>query len=424
MTRALRSLHGPMHQTRAAVAGLFVSAVSFAPLWFGLLRGRQPSAPDVIAIVVFASLASAFAMRLVAPRVAGVFASSVTSTATRSALLLAASLAFVWFGVRKVHSFGESYGDVFWMYPIVGIAHVSVFVSWSETRSDWTLDVRVSAVRWLRVVWSAVLVAVVAAACVRSVTQPAHDTERRMREGPVVGAIPSVEHDLTDASREYFYTIDTERFHRVCERSFCYLARVTPTGDATFHAYRVGPYAAEVRYDRRLDALLFTNAHGRVAFHRKNGQYFNVRRWHLVAGSAPPSSWVFAGLAGLVASAVALVAFRRAPASLLAWREARAGQRSASGAIDFDDGATVLHVADAHDLAAGPVLVDFARHTHDHGPFRGSTAHDVVAVAQGTHADVEAAIAHAEDSGEAFALLLATTACAPLLVEALCQLQA
>ena len=147
-----------------------------------------------------------------------------------------------------------------------------------------------------------------------------------------------------------------------------------------------------------------------------------MRAWHMASGRAPPRSWVLAALVGLATSALALAAFRRPPPSLLAWRGARAGLLSADGAITFGEGAADLRLPDARGLAAGPVLVRFAHHALDDGPFRATTAHDVEAFAPGTLDDVEAAVAHVEDSAASLALLLATTACAPLLVEAACQL--
>lgn len=423
VTSVSRALHGPTRKTWAAVAGVLASAVAFASLWPHPPFRPMGGGSDVIARVVLTSLASALAVRLAAPRFAGVFASSIGFLATLPAFFLTPALSLVWLGWTRLRSFGEGYADFVWVYPVVAMPLVSVLVSWSAIRSDWSLYVRTRAARQLRVVWSALLVAVVVAAIVRSVAQPpGRDVERWLRAMTVVGSIPRVEATPSNARSDDVYTIHAARVHRVCERDGCYLAVVTPTGESTFHQWRVGRDAFEVRYDPRLDVLVFTNARVRFAFHRNDGQYFNVRGWHLIVGCAPPLSWAYAGLAGLVASALALLAFRRAPASLLAWRGARAGQLLASGAIDFGDGAAVIRPTDARDLAPGAVMVDFARHAHEHGPFRGSTAHDVIAATTGSHADVEAAIAHVEESGEAFALLLATTACAPLLVEAVCQL--
>lgn len=405
-----------------AVVGVIASALFFTPLLPGPTYRAMGSGPDVIACVVVTSLTSALAVRLVAPRLAGVFANSVASAVTRSGLALALALALIWFGRTRLRSFGEGYADFVWVYPVVGVPLVYVAFAWAEMRTDWSLRVRTPAVRPLRLAWVAVLVAVVVAACVRSFTQPpGRDLGRWLRAMPVVGSISRVEPVLDETPRDYVYTVDATRFRRTCDNNGCSLALVTPTGEPTFRQWRVGHDAFEVRDDPRLGVMVFTNAQTRFAFHRATGRYFNVRGWHVVVGSAPPPSWVLAALVGLVASTLALVAFRRAPASLLAWRDARAGQLSAHGAIDFGDGAADLRLDDARDLAPGAVLVDFARHTHDHGPFRGSTPSALVAVTNSSHADVESAVAHVEESGEGFALLLATTACAPLLVEAACQ---
>ena len=415
MTSASTTLHGPMRLGWARVGAVASAALSTAPFWWDPAGWWRGDAVHLVAALVLASLVAALAFRAWVPRVAGAAVSGAAQRAIVPSFFMTAATTLCVLGWTRIRSFGESYGDALWMYPAMGIPLLMPFtLPWDEPRDRGPPGGERLAQR----LWGALLLAVVAVACARSLVQPPFvSSEAWIRALPVVGAIPAVAPGALGGD----HVVDGTLVRRRCDGRVCRLSIVLPSGGPTFAQWRAAERAAVVRHDARTDALVFVSDGDRHALHRATGAYLNLRAWHMNRGHAPPRAWVGAALAGGLVAALLFRATRRAPAVLLRWRGARAGVLAEGGVVALDDGG-VARLPAGHGLPPGSVMVRFRREALGGVPFRGAAVGEVVEAAAGTPADVERAIAQAEEGAATYAVAVAATACGPLLVEAACQI--